>query len=267
MVHFLQNDWAEVLDEEFEKPYYKELREFLKHAYASERVYPPMEDIYNALRVTPYASTKVVILGQDPYHGPGQAHGLSFSVRPGVQPPPSLLNIFKEMESDIGCARPTHGCLLGWAEQGVLLLNTTLTVAQGATPATAGKPSPTPSSPSFLRARHPWSSSSGVRTRKAKSLSSTPIATISSKAHTQAHFLPAADFSAAVHSPVPMPISSRTDSILLTGAACKRKDHIEQRGPFFIAVQYIYFCECSSSSMRIFNGEMFRILVDGVTAY
>lgn len=138
MVHFLQNDWAEVLDEEFEKPYYKELREFLKHAYASERVYPPMEDIYNALRVTPYASTKVVILGQDPYHGPGQAHGLSFSVRPGVQPPPSLLNIFKEMESDIGCARPNHGCLLGWAEKGVLLLNTTLTVAQGRPKSHAG---------------------------------------------------------------------------------------------------------------------------------
>lgn len=138
MVHFLQNDWAEVLDEEFEKPYYKELREFLKHAYASERVYPPMEDIYNALRATPYASTKVVILGQDPYHGPGQAHGLSFSVRPGVQPPPSLLNIFKEMESDIGCARPNHGCLLGWAEQGVLLLNTTLTVAQGRPKSHAG---------------------------------------------------------------------------------------------------------------------------------
>lgn len=138
MVHFLQNDWAEVLDEEFEKPYYKELREFLKHAYASERVYPPMEDIYNAPRVTPYASTKVVILGQDPYHGPGQAHGLSFSVRPGVQPPPSLLNIFKEMESDIGCARPNHGCLLGWAEQGVLLLNTTLTVAQGRPKSHAG---------------------------------------------------------------------------------------------------------------------------------
>lgn len=138
MVHFLQNDWAEVLDEEFEKPYYKELREFLKHAYASERVYPPMEDIYNALRVTPYASTKVVILGQDPYHGPGQAHGLSFSVHPGVQPPPSLLNIFKEMESDIGCVRPNHGCLLGWAEQGVLLLNTTLTVAQGRPKSHAG---------------------------------------------------------------------------------------------------------------------------------
>ena len=138
MVHFLQNDWAEVLDEEFAKPYYKELREFLKQAYHSERVFPPMEDIYNALRVTSYADTKVVILGQDPYHGPGQAHGLSFSVRPGVQPPPSLVNIFKEMETDIGCQRPNHGCLLGWAEQGVLLLNTTLTVAQGRPKSHAG---------------------------------------------------------------------------------------------------------------------------------
>ena len=138
MVHFLQNDWAEVLDEEFQKPYYKELREFLKHAYSTERVFPPMEDIYNALRVTSYADTKVVILGQDPYHGPGQAHGLSFSVRPGVQPPPSLLNIFKELEDDIGCTRPDHGCLLGWAEQGVLLLNTTLTVAQGRPKSHAG---------------------------------------------------------------------------------------------------------------------------------
>lgn len=138
MVHFLQNDWAEVLDEEFAKPYYKELREFLKQAYRSERVFPPMEDIYNALRVTSYADTKVVILGQDPYHGPGQAHGLSFSVRPGVQPPPSLVNIFKEMETDIGCQRPNHGCLLGWAEQGVLLLNTTLTVVQGRPKSHAG---------------------------------------------------------------------------------------------------------------------------------
>ena len=138
MVHFLQNDWAEVLDDEFAKPYYKELREFLKQAYRTERVFPPMEDIYNALRVTSYADTKVVILGQDPYHGPGQAHGLSFSVRPGVQPPPSLINIFKEMEADVGCARPNHGCLLGWAEQGVLLLNTTLTVAQGRPKSHAG---------------------------------------------------------------------------------------------------------------------------------
>lgn len=138
MVHFLQNDWAEVLDDEFAKPYYKELREFLKQAYRTERVFPPMEDIYNALRVTSYTDTKVVILGQDPYHGPGQAHGLSFSVRPGVQPPPSLINIFKEMEADVGCARPNHGCLLGWAEQGVLLLNTTLTVAQGRPKSHAG---------------------------------------------------------------------------------------------------------------------------------
>lgn len=138
MVHFLQNDWAEVLDDEFAKPYYKELREFLKQAYRTERVFPPMEDIYNALRVTSYADTKVVILGQDPYHGPGQAHGLSFSVRLGVQPPPSLINIFKEMEADVGCARPNHGCLLGWAEQGVLLLNTTLTVAQGRPKSHAG---------------------------------------------------------------------------------------------------------------------------------
>ena len=138
MVHFLQNDWAEVLDEEFQKPYYRELREFLKHAYASERVFPPMEDIYNALRVTPYAATKVVILGQDPYHGPGQAHGLSFSVRPGVKPPPSLVNIFKELQADLGCPPPNHGCLLGWAEQGVLLLNTTLTVAQGRPKSHAG---------------------------------------------------------------------------------------------------------------------------------
>ncbi len=138
MVHFLQNDWAEVLDDEFAKPYYQELREFLKQAYRTERVFPPMEDIYNALRVTSYADTKVVILGQDPYHGPGQAHGLSFSVRPGVQPPPSLINIFKEMEADVGCARPNHGCLLGWAEQGVLLLNTTLTVAQGRPKSHAG---------------------------------------------------------------------------------------------------------------------------------
>lgn len=138
MVHFIENDWAEVLDEEFHKPYYQELREFLKQAYRTERVFPPMEDIYNALRVTPYAETKVVILGQDPYHGPGQAHGLSFSVRPGVQPPPSLVNIYKEMQADLGCPPPNHGCLLGWAEQGVLLLNTTLTVAQGRPKSHAG---------------------------------------------------------------------------------------------------------------------------------
>lgn len=131
MVHFMHNDWGQVLDEEFQKPYYLELREFLKQAYRTERVYPPMEDIYNALHATSYADTKVVILGQDPYHRPGQAHGLSFSVRPGVAPPPSLVNIFTELENDMGCVRPNHGCLIGWARQGVLLLNTTLTVREG----------------------------------------------------------------------------------------------------------------------------------------
>lgn len=139
MVHFLQNDWAEVLAEDFEKPYYKALRAFLKEAYASERVYPPMEDIYNALRFTSYHDTKVVILGQDPYHGAGQAHGLSFSVRRGVKAPPSLQNIFKELESDLGCTPPDHGCLEAWARQGVLLLNTTLTVREGAPKSHAGK--------------------------------------------------------------------------------------------------------------------------------
>ena len=138
MVHFMHNDWGDVLADEFEQPYYKELRQFLIHAYQSGPVYPPMEDIYNALHATSYADTKVVILGQDPYHGPQQAHGLSFSVRKGVKPPPSLLNIFKEMESDLGCTRPNHGCLQGWAEQGVLLLNTTLTVREGAPKSHAG---------------------------------------------------------------------------------------------------------------------------------
>lgn len=138
MVHFMHNDWGDVLAPEFDKPYYKGLRQFLIHAYQNERVYPPMADIYNALHATSYADTKVVILGQDPYHGQGQAHGLSFSVREGVKPPPSLLNIFKELESDLGCIRPNHGCLQGWAEQGVLLLNTTLTVREGAPKSHAG---------------------------------------------------------------------------------------------------------------------------------
>lgn len=139
MVHFLQNDWATILADEFEAPYYKALRDFLKEAYGHERVYPPMDDIYNALRYTSYKDTRVVILGQDPYHGPGQAHGLSFSVQRGVKAPPSLLNIFKELEADIGCTRPDHGCLEGWAKQGVLLLNTTLTVREGAPKSHAGK--------------------------------------------------------------------------------------------------------------------------------
>ncbi|MER2088529.1 MAG: uracil-DNA glycosylase [Sporosarcina sp.] len=125
------NDWDEVLKEEFEKPYYKKLREFLKKEYAEETVYPQMDDLWTAFKLTPFNDVKVVILGQDPYHGPGQAHGLSFSVKPGVKIPPSLRNMFKELTSDIGCPPPENGTLSGWAEQGVLMMNTVLTVRQG----------------------------------------------------------------------------------------------------------------------------------------
>ncbi|MBO8165369.1 MAG: uracil-DNA glycosylase [Brevibacillus sp.] len=128
----LRNDWAEFLSSEFEKPYYIKLREFLKEEYRTRTIYPDMYDIFNALHYTSYADTKVVILGQDPYHGPGQAHGLSFSVKPGVTPPPSLQNMFKELQNDLGCTIPNNGCLVKWAEQGVLLLNTVLTVRRGA---------------------------------------------------------------------------------------------------------------------------------------
>jgi uracil-DNA glycosylase len=127
----LGNDWDAVLSLEFEKDYYLKLREFLKSEYSTGRIYPPMNDIYNALRYTTYAEARVVILGQDPYHGPGQAHGLCFSVKPGVALPPSLKNIFKELADEVGMDMPTSGELSGWAHQGVLLLNTTLTVREG----------------------------------------------------------------------------------------------------------------------------------------
>ncbi len=127
----LGNDWDELLKEEFQKNYYLELREFLKSEYRSRRIYPPMNDIYNALRYTSYNNTRVVILGQDPYHGVGQAHGLCFSVKKGITPPPSLKNIFKELNSELGISEPACGELTGWAKQGVLLLNTTLTVREG----------------------------------------------------------------------------------------------------------------------------------------
>lgn len=126
----LKNDWAPLLEQEFTKPYYLKLRRFLVDEYNNRVIYPDKYDIYNALHYTSYESTKVVILGQDPYHGPGQAHGLSFSVQPGVKAPPSLQNIFKELHDDLGCAIPKNGCLVKWAEQGVLLLNTVLTVRQ-----------------------------------------------------------------------------------------------------------------------------------------
>ncbi|MFD0958000.1 uracil-DNA glycosylase [Paenibacillus chungangensis] len=124
----LKNDWASVLACEFEKPYYLKLWQYLLHEYETGIIYPDQNDIFNALHYTSLADTKVVILGQDPYHGPGQAHGLSFSVNEGVATPPSLLNMFKELRDDLGCAIPDNGNLVKWAEQGVLLLNTVLTV-------------------------------------------------------------------------------------------------------------------------------------------
>ncbi|MDX8046752.1 uracil-DNA glycosylase [Gracilibacillus sp. S3-1-1] len=127
----IKNDWAERLEEEFQKDYYWHLREFLKREYQQHTIYPDMYDIYNALHYTPFHQVKVVILGQDPYHGPGQAHGLSFSVKPEVTIPPSLRNIYKELQADLGCAIPNHGYLVRWAEQGVLLLNNVLTVRNG----------------------------------------------------------------------------------------------------------------------------------------
>jgi uracil-DNA glycosylase len=131
MVH-IGNDWDELLKDEFDKAYYQELRVFLKKEYRTHTVYPSMYDIFNALKYTAYQDVNVVILGQDPYHGAGQAHGLCFSVQKGVPPPPSLVNIFKELQADLGIETPKHGCLLDWAGQGVLLLNTVLTVREGA---------------------------------------------------------------------------------------------------------------------------------------
>lgn len=125
------NDWDAILADEWEKPYYKELRTFLKQEYSTRRIYPDMKNIFNALKYTSFEDTKVVIIGQDPYHGYGQAHGLCFSVQQGVVPPPSLKNIFKELKSDVGKEIPNHGCLTDWAKQGVLLLNAVLTVREG----------------------------------------------------------------------------------------------------------------------------------------
>jgi uracil-DNA glycosylase len=131
MVH-IGNDWDKALREEFQKEYYLNLREFLKSEYSTRRIYPPMHDIYNALKYTSIERTKVVILGQDPYHGYGQAHGLCFSVKRGTPHPPSLKNIFKELNMEYGTPIPESGELTGLAKQGVLLLNTTLTVREGA---------------------------------------------------------------------------------------------------------------------------------------
>jgi uracil-DNA glycosylase len=130
MVH-IGNDWDEILAPQFSSEYYKNLRAFLKEEYRTHTVYPDMYDIYNALKTTAYKGVKAVILGQDPYHGAGQAHGMCFSVKPGITPPPSLKNIFSELHSDLGVKIPNHGYLKSWAENGVLLLNTVLTVRAG----------------------------------------------------------------------------------------------------------------------------------------
>ncbi|MGE7885090.1 uracil-DNA glycosylase [Bacillus sp. NPDC094077] len=139
MENVLKNDWGPLLAPEFEKEYYQSLAVFLKEEYETHVIYPKKEDIFNALEYTSYENTKVVILGQDPYHGPNQAHGLSFSVQPGVKTPPSLLNMYKELRDEYGYEIPNNGYLVKWAEQGVLLLNTVLTVRQGEANSHKGK--------------------------------------------------------------------------------------------------------------------------------
>ncbi len=131
MVH-LGNDWDDILKDEFEKEYYQKIRRILRSEYEKYRIFPDMHDIFNALKYTPFKNVKAVIIGQDPYHEIGQAHGLSFSVQKGIPLPPSLQNIYKELKSDLGVEPPTHGDLSSWAREGVLLLNATLTVREGA---------------------------------------------------------------------------------------------------------------------------------------
>lgn len=135
----VQNDWAGFLHDEVRQPYFKRLWGWLRAEYEHAIIYPSYEFIFSALNATSYEDTKVVIVGQDPYHGPGQAHGLSFSVQPGVKLPPSLHNMFKECAADVGISIPNHGNLLHWANQGVLMLNTVLTVAQGQAASHRGK--------------------------------------------------------------------------------------------------------------------------------
>ena len=131
MKEIIHNSWQTILTDEFEKEYYQKLRNFLKKEYTTQKIHPDMYHIYEALELTPYEKVKVVILGQDPYHGVNQAHGLSLSVQPGVKIPPSLNNIYKELQSDLGISPVKHGNLVSWAKQGVLLLNTVLTVREG----------------------------------------------------------------------------------------------------------------------------------------
>ncbi len=124
----IANDWLKPLSPEFKKPYYRQLYQTVLQAYQTQQVFPPADEIFSAFELTPLSEVKVVILGQDPYHNVGQAHGLCFSVKPGVEPPPSLKNIYKELQEDLGCYIPDNGYLVKWARQGVLMLNTVLTV-------------------------------------------------------------------------------------------------------------------------------------------
>lgn len=139
MLPLLKNEWGTRLKKEYSKPYFQQLREFIVEEYKNHAIFPEQKDIFNALQYTDYRDVKAVILGQDPYHGKGQAHGLSFSVKPGVAIPPSLKNIYKELHEDMNCYIPDNGYLVKWAEQGVLLLNTVLTVRQGEANSHKGK--------------------------------------------------------------------------------------------------------------------------------
>ncbi len=125
------NDWDELLRPETEKEYYKNLRKFLVNEYKTHKIHPDMNDIFSALKLSSYKDTKILLLGQDPYHGEGQAHGLAFSVKPGMVPPPSLKNMYKEIQAELGIAPPNNGYLVSWASQGILMINTVLTVRDG----------------------------------------------------------------------------------------------------------------------------------------
>jgi len=135
----METSWRPVLLAETEEPYWKELQQFVRTERKKHTVYPPDKEVFGALHLTPYEKVSVLVLGQDPYHGPRQAHGLCFSVRPGIEPPPSLVNIFKELRDDLGCKIPNHGNLEHWARQGVLLLNAVLTVRAGQPTSHKGK--------------------------------------------------------------------------------------------------------------------------------
>ncbi len=139
MKHQLPDDWQQVLGAEFDKPYFQKLEEFVDAERSTHTIYPPEDDVFSAFQLTPYEKVRVFIMGQDPYHGPKQAHGLAFSVLPGIKPPPSLANIFRELKTDVGASVPNNGYLVPWAEQGVMMLNAVLTVRQAQANSHKGK--------------------------------------------------------------------------------------------------------------------------------